>query len=70
MNLKFDTATQQQTSVGGQSVGSFDIRWVHVSEPTKKQTLAALNRQLFSNPQRLLELAESNTLRLTGKNRL
>lgn len=36
----------------------------------KQPTLAELNRRLFSEPDRLLRIAEANTLRLTGQPRL
>ena len=59
-----------QTSIGGQSVGNFAVRWVSNKKPTKKKTLAALNKELFSNPSALLAWAEENTQRLTGQRRI
>lgn len=70
MKTTYLETSGQSTSIGGHSVSSFAIRWVHVRQPSKKQTLAALNRQLFRNPQRLLQAAEANTRRLTGQPRL
>ena len=58
------------TAVGGRSASGFAVRWVHVNKPTKKETLAEVNRRLFANPALLLQLAEANTRRLTGQPRL
>ena len=61
--------TAVKTSIGGHSVGGFAVKWIRVKK-TKKETLAALNKKLFADPQGLLAWGEENTRRLTGRPRI
>ena len=43
---------------------------IHTAKRPKQPTLAELNRRLFADPDRLLRIAEANTMRLAGRPRL
>ena len=70
MSVTYIPIGSPNTSVGGHSVGTFSLRWVHVKKPARRETLAALNKLLFANPKELLAWGEENTRHLTGQPRI